>query len=90
MTFELKGYDITYSRDDQMARIYNDGKSILEARFVGKMNIFEVVRTVAQFMVSKELLTEDDISDVLRLCEPDDREKRAGARRYGDRAVPVS
>ena len=90
MTFELKGYDITYSRDDQTARIYNDGKSILEARFVGKMNIFEVVRTVAQFMVSKELLTEDDISDVLRLCEPDDREKRAGAIRYGDRAVPVS
>ena len=54
MTFELKGYDITYSRDDQIARIYNDGKSILEARFVGKMNIFEVVWTVAQFMVSKE------------------------------------
>ena len=90
MTFELKGYDITYSRDDQTARIYNDGKSILEARFVGKMNIFEVVRTVAQFMVSKELLTEDDISDVLRLCDPDSGEKRAGARRYGDRAVPVS
>ena len=88
MTFELKGYDITYSRDDQTARIYNDGKSILEARFVGKMNIFEVVRTVAQFMVSKELLTEDDISDVLRLCDPDNG--RAGARRYGDRAVPVS
>ena len=90
MTFELKGYDITYSRDDQTARIYNDGKSILEARFVGKMNIFEVVRTVAQFMVSKELLTEDDISDVLRLCEPDSGERRAGARRYGDRAVHVS
>ena len=65
-------------------------KSILEARFVGKMNIFEVVRTVAQFMVSKELLTEDDISDVLRLCDPDNGERRAGARRYGDRAVPVS
>jgi hypothetical protein len=90
MTFELKGYDITYSRDDQTARIYNDGKSILEARFVGKMNIFEVVRTVAQFMVSKELLTEDDISDVLRLCDPDSGERGAGARRYGDRAVPVS
>ena len=90
MTFELKGYDITYSRDDQTARIYNDGKSILEARFVGKMNIFEVVRTVAQFMVSKELLTEDDISDVLRLCDPDSGERRAGARRHGDRAVPVS
>jgi hypothetical protein len=90
MTFELKGYDITYSRDNQTARIYNDGKSILEARFVGKMNIFEVVRTVAQFMVSKELITEDDISDVLRLCEPDSGERRAGARRNGDRAVPVS
>ena len=89
MTFELKGYDVTYTRDDQTARIYNDGERVLEAKIVGKLNIFEVVRSVALYMVTSELLTEEDISDVLKLCDPEGNLFGIGTGRRGDRTVSV-
>ena len=89
MTFELKGYDVTYTRDDQTARIYNDGERVLEAKIVGKLNIFEVVRSVALYMVTSELLTEEDIYDVLKLCDPEGNLFGIGTGRRGDRTVSV-
>ena len=69
MKFELKGYDVTYNKEDQSASIYLDGKEVLWTRFnYAPGGIFQIIGGIAICMVQFELLKEEDIAEVMRIC----------------------
>lgn len=68
MKFELKGFDVTYSRDKLMATVYKDEHKVMIVDFKEDTSIYNIVSGIAKLMVFSELLSEDDIKDTMEVC----------------------
>ena len=68
MRFEIKGYDVNYSKDNGNAMVSRDGEEVMGVHFEDRVGIYDVVGGVAICMVSDNLLSEDDIKDVMEAC----------------------
>ena len=68
MKFELKGFDVTYSKEKHTAIVSKDENAVLGVDFDEDTDIFNIVAGVALMMVFDGLLTEEDIEDVMEAC----------------------
>ena len=68
MKFELKGFDVTYSKEERTATVSKDEYKVMMVVFDEDQDIFNIVGGVALMMVFDGLLTEEDIDDVMEAC----------------------
>lgn len=68
MKFELKGFDVTYSKEKHTAIVSKDENAVMGVDFDEDTDIFNIVAGVALMMVFDGLLTEEDIEDVMEAC----------------------
>lgn len=68
MRFEIKGYDVNYSKDNGNAMVSRDGEEVMGVHFEDRAGLYDIVGGVAICMVSDNLLSEDDIKDVMEAC----------------------
>lgn len=68
MKFELKGFDVTYSKEEHTATVSKDEYEVMMVAFDEDPDIFNIVGGVALMMVFDGLLTEEDIEDVMEAC----------------------
>ncbi len=93
MKFELKEFDVTYSKDKLVATVCKDEHKVMIINFNEDTNIFNIVSDVALMMVFAELLTEEDIEDVMEVCGipmENAREELRGMRESMQRAYMAS
>lgn len=68
MKFEIKGYDVNYSKDNGTAMVSMDGEEVMGVHFEESAGLYDIVSGVAICMVSDSLLAEDDIKDLMKAC----------------------
>ena len=68
MKFEIKGYDVDYSKDNGTAMVSLDGEEVMGVHFEENAGLYDIVGGVAICMVSDSLLSEEDIEDVMEAC----------------------
>ena len=61
MKFELKGFDVTYSKEKHTAIVSKDENAVMGVDFDEDTDIFNIVAGVALMMAFDGLLSEEDI-----------------------------
>ncbi len=92
MQFEIKGYDVSYSKDSGNAMVSRDGEEVMGVHFEDRAGLYDIVGGVAICMVSDGLLSEDDIKDIMKACgiPMDNARKEIKRLKQASGSIPVS